>query len=320
LELSQIYAPVNDDLYKVEEAILSVSNVDFPWLAQILKHSLGAGGKRIRPALNLLCGKFFNYRLEYLTHMATAIELMHTATLIHDDAIDESDTRRTRPTVYKLWGTDTAILVGDYLFARAGVASSETQNIRAIKLFSETLMIISRGELNQGINSFNIHQSRDDYINRIFGKTASLFCLSTESGGILSQAPEAAIMALREYGFNLGIAFQIVDDILDFVATEAELGKPAGSDLSQGTFTLPAMMLNERYPEDNSVKTLFETRDKDCIKSAIEQIRSSSIVDDCYKIAREYCGQACQKIKEFPDTIYRQALMDLADFVVQRKS
>jgi geranylgeranyl pyrophosphate synthase len=320
LELSKIYAPVNDDLIKVEEAIMSVSNVDFPWLSQILKHSLGAGGKRIRPALNLLCGKFFNYRLELLTHMATAIELMHTATLIHDDAIDESDTRRNRFTVFKLWGTDTAILVGDYLFARAGVASSETQNLRAIKLFSETLMILSRGELNQGINSFNIHQSRDDYVKRIVGKTASLFCLSTESGGILSQAPENAIQSLREYGLNLGIAFQIVDDILDFVATEAELGKPAGSDLSQGTFTLPAMMLNERYPENNVIKTLFETRDKDCIKLAIEQIRSSSIVDDCYKIACEYCGQACKKINGFPDNIYRQALVDLADFVVQRKS
>jgi geranylgeranyl pyrophosphate synthase len=320
LELSQIYAPVNNDLIKVEEAIRSISSVDFPWLSQILKHSLGVGGKRIRPALNLLCGKFFNYRLEHLTHMAIAIELMHTATLIHDDAIDESDTRRNRPTVYKLWGTDTAILLGDYLFARAGVASSDTQNLRAIKLFSETLMIISRGELNQGINSFNLGQSREDYIRRIIGKTASLFCLSTESGGIISEAPENVIQSLKEYGLNLGIAFQIVDDILDFIATEAELGKPAGSDLSQGTYTLPAMMLNERFPKDNPVKTLFETKDKACIKLAIEQIRSSSIVDECYKIARDYCNKACQNIQDFPDNIYRQALMDLADFVVQRKS
>lgn len=319
MELSQIYAPVSDDLIKVEEAIKSVSNVDFPWLSQILKHSLGAGGKRIRPALTLLSGKFYNYQFEYLSAMATAIELMHTATLIHDDAIDKSDTRRGRPTIFKLWGTDAAVLLGDYLFAKAGVSSSETQNIRTIKLFSETLMIISRGELNQGINSYNIVQNREDYFQRIYGKTASLFCLSTESGGILSQAPESVICSLREYGYDLGMAFQIVDDILDFIATEAELGKPAGSDLLQGTFTLPAMMLNERYPNDNPVNNLFKTRDKKYISQAIEQIRDSSIVDECYKIAREYCYKACIQIKNLPDNIYRQTMNELADFVVTRK-
>jgi geranylgeranyl pyrophosphate synthase len=304
---------------KVEEAIKSVGNVDFPWLAKLLNHSLGAGGKRIRPALTLLSGKFYNYNLERLTFMATAIELMHTATLIHDDAIDESDMRRGRTTIYKLWGADAAVLLGDYLFAKAGVSVAETQNLRAIKFFSETLMTISRGELNQGINSFNINQTREDYIKRIFGKTASLFCLSTASGAIISESPEEVIHILKDYAYNMGIAFQIVDDILDFIGTEAELGKPAGSDLSQGTFTLPAMMLNERYPKDNPVKKLFETRNKSLIKTAIEQVRSSSIVDDSYKIARQYCDTARQNIQVLPATIYRQSLMDLADFVVERK-
>lgn len=319
MELSQIYAPVSDDLIKVEEVIKSVSDVDFIWLSQLLKHSLGAGGKRIRPALTLLCGKFYNYDLKYLSPMATAIELMHTATLVHDDAIDKSDMRRGRATIYKLWGTDAAVLLGDYLFAKAGVSSTETQNVRTIKLFSETLMIISRGELNQGINSFNIKQSREDYFQRIYGKTASLFCLSTESGAILSQAPEDIIQSLRQYGYHLGIAFQVVDDILDFIATEAELGKPAGSDLAQGTFTLPAMMLNERYPDNNPVKSLFETKDRTYIEMAIEQIRESSIVDDCYKVARQYCDNACLQIEQLPDSIYRQSLIKLADFVVTRK-
>ena len=129
--------------------------------------------------------------------MATSIELMHTATLIHDDAIDKSDMRRGRPTIYKLWGMDPAVLLGDYLFAKAGVTVSDTQSIRSIRLFSQTLMTISRGELNQAINSFNMNQTRDDYIQRIFGKTASLFCLATESGGILSQAPENVILMLK---------------------------------------------------------------------------------------------------------------------------
>jgi octaprenyl-diphosphate synthase len=320
LELSQIYAPINSDLIKVEDNIRSVSQVDFPWLAELLSHSLSAGGKRIRPALTLLCGKFYNYRFEPLMYMATSIELMHTATLIHDDAIDKSDMRRGRPTIYKLWGINPAVLLGDYLFAKAGVTVSDTQSIRTIRLFSQTLMIISRGELNQAINAFNVNQTRDDYIQRIFGKTASLFCLATESGGILSQAPEGSIQVLKNYGHNLGLAFQIVDDILDFIGTEEELGKPAGSDLAQGTLTLPAMLLNELYPQDNPIKSFFKDHQKiDEIGKAIEQIRHSSVVEDCYKVAKSYCDSACQQIKELPDNSIRRALTDLADFVVVRK-
>ncbi len=320
MELNQIYAPINQDLTKIEDSLKAVSQVDFQWLSQLLSHSLGAGGKRIRPALTLLCGKLYDYRLEYLLHMATAIELMHTATLIHDDAIDKSDTRRGRVTIYKLCGIEPAVLLGDYLFAKAGVEVSDTQSIRSIKLFSQTLMIISQGELNQAKNAFNINQSREDYLQRIYGKTASLFCLSTESGGILSNAPENAIQILKEYGKDLGLAFQIVDDILDFISSEAELGKPAGSDLAQGTFTLPAMLLNERYPQDNPVKKLFQYREKEVnIQKAIDQIRNSSIVDECYQFARSFCDYACRKIKELPESPSRNSLVDLADFVVERK-
>jgi geranylgeranyl pyrophosphate synthase len=319
MDLNQIYAPVSADLIKVDAAIRAVSEVNFPWLAEMLSHSLAVGGKRIRPALTLLSGQFYHYQFEYLMHMATAIELMHTATLIHDDAIDKSDMRRGRYTIYKLWGVDPAILLGDYLFAKAGVESSETRNVRTIRLFSQTLMTISRGELNQAINSFNIHQNRDDYIQRIFGKTASLFFLSTESGAVLSEAPEEKIQTLKDYGHDLGLAFQIVDDILDFIGTEKELGKPAGSDLAQGTLTLPAFLLNERYPQDNPVKRLFEDRKAtENIKLAIEQVRNSSIVKECYNVAREYCDNAIRNIKTMPDTSSRQALIDLADFVVQR--
>jgi octaprenyl-diphosphate synthase len=321
VELSKIYSSVGEDLAKVESALKAVSDVDFPWLSELLKQSLGAGGKRIRPALNLLAGHFYEYRFDYLLPMALSIELMHTATLIHDDAIDQSDTRRGRPTIYKLWGVDPAVLLGDYLFAKAGVSVSDTQNIRCIRTFSQTLMTISRGELNQAKNSFNILQTRDEYFQRIFSKTASLFCLATETGGILSLAPESSTQALKNYGRDLGIAFQVVDDILDFIGTEEELGKPAGSDLFQGTLTLPALILNERYPENNPVKNWFQNRDKSSnIELAIKQIRNSSIVDECYKIAQGYCDQACQQIWTLPDNPSRKAFLELAEFVVNRKN
>jgi octaprenyl-diphosphate synthase len=321
VELKEIYAVVNEDLARVEESLHTFSQVDFPWLAQLLNHSLGSGGKRIRPALTLLSGKFYNYRFQFLLPMALSIELMHTATLIHDDAIDKSDTRRGRTTIYKLWGVEPAVLLGDYLFAQAGVTVSDTQSLRCIRLFSQTLMTISQGELNQAKNAFNLSQTFEHYIQRIFSKTASLFCLATESGGILSEAPENATESLKNYGRNLGIAFQIVDDILDFIGTEAELGKPAGSDLTQGTLTLPAMLLNRRYPDDNPVKRLFQDHHKtENIKIAIEQVRNSSIVEECYQVARRYCDDACRNMRELPHLPGRWAMQELADFVVERRN
>jgi octaprenyl-diphosphate synthase len=321
LELTQIYAPVKEDLVKIEKELQEVTQVDFPWLAQLLSHSLGAGGKRIRPALTFLSGKLYSYRIEYLLHMALSIELMHTATLIHDDAIDKSDTRRGRTTIYKLWGIEPAVLLGDYLFAKAGVSVSETKSVRCIKLFSQTLMTISRGELNQAKNAYNLNQTKDNYFQRIYSKTASLFCLSTETGAILAEAPEKSVEVLRSYGHDLGIAFQIVDDILDFIGTEEELGKPAGSDLFQGTMTLPAMLLNERFPEDNPVKRLVSERSKtENIRLAIEQVRNSSIVEECYQVAKGYCDRACRALKTLPTSQSRDSLIELADFVVRRKN
>ena len=320
MELSTIYAPIQKDLVKVEHEIESVSKVDFSWLAELLHYSLSSGGKGIRPALTLLSGKFYHYNLSTLLPMATATELLHIATLVHDDAIDKSATRRGKPTLYKVWGEDKAVLLGDYLFAKAGELTATTQNLRAVKLFAQTLGTISTGELAQTFSAFNLEQTYEQYIQRISRKTAALFILATESGSVLSEAPEASIKILNEYGYNLGIAFQIVDDILDFIGSEKELGKPVGSDLAQGTLTLPAMLLLERFPADNPVKKIFQNRDKDKnIKLAIELVRNSSIIEECYRIASDYCAKACGNLNLLPDNASRQALKDLANYVVSRK-
>ncbi len=320
MSLSTIYHSVEKDLAKVEDCLRSVSQVDFPWLAELLDYSLKDGGKRIRPALSLLSGKFYKYDLNSLLPMATAVELMHNATLVHDDAIDKSTVRRGRPTVNTVWGEEIAILLGDYLFAKAGEFSTDTQNLRVVKLFTQTLKIISAGEINQAFNAFNLEQTREDYLQRISSKTASLFALSTESGAILSQAPEKAVRALREYGYNLGIAFQIVDDVLDYTSTAEEMGKPIGSDLAQGTLTLPAMLILEHYPEDNPVKRIFQNKDREeNIRLALELVRSSSITQECYQVVSEYCSRACQNLDLLPDNATRQALIDLADYITIRR-
>ena len=320
MQLSKIYKPIQEDLVKVEDSLRSVSKVDFTWLAELLGYSLKGGGKRIRPALTLLAGKFYDYNLDYLLPMATAVELLHTATLVHDDAIDNSLIRRGRPTINKVWGSEKAVLLGDYLFANAGELTTTTQNLRVVKLVAQTIMTISSGELNQAINAFNLEQTRQDYLQRISRKTASLFSLATESGAVLSQAPEKSIQILIDYGYNLGIAFQIVDDILDFVGTEEEIGKPVGSDLAQGTLTLPAILLLEYYPEDNPVKRLFHNEDKQKnIELAIELVRNSSIVEECYQVASDYCARACRNFNSLPDNESRQALIKLADYISKRK-
>ena len=318
--LSTIYEPIQEDLVKVEDRLRSVCEVDFPWLSKLLEHSLKSGGKRIRPALVLLSGKFYNYDLSYLLPMATAVEILHTATLVHDDAIDNSLVRRGRPTINKVWGEDKAILLGDYLLAKSEELVADTQNLRVIKLFAQTIMTISSGELNQAFSAFNLEQTRQQYLQRISGKTACLLSLATESGAILSQAPEKSVEALKGYGYNLGIAFQIVDDILDFIGTEEEMGKPIGSDLAQGTLTLPAILLLERYPEDNPVRRLFQNEDRQRnIELAMELVRNSSITQECYAVASDYCARACHNLSLLPDNASRRSLIKLADYVVKRR-
>jgi len=318
LELKHIYTPIQDDLYRVRDTLKSISRIEYEWLSEQLSHVVRETGKSIRPALTLLSGKSYEYNITYLLPMAVSVELMHTSTLVHDDAIDKALTRRGQATINSVWGNEIAVLMGDYLFAKAGEFVADTQTPRVIKLFSQTLGTISSGEIVQFRGSFNLNQKREDYFRRIYGKTASLFSLATQSGAILSQAPEESVTIIKEYGDNLGIAFQIVDDILDFISTEEAMGKPVGSDLTQGTLTLPGMMLMERYPDDNPVKRMFETRDKKNVAEAIEMVRNSTIIKDCYKIASEYCNKACQDLKSLPKTASRQSLFDLADYVIKQ--
>jgi geranylgeranyl pyrophosphate synthase len=318
LVLSQIYAPIQADLNKVKDTLTSIRRVDFSWLAAQLSHVVRGTGKGIRPALTLLSGKSFEYDLTYLLPMAVSVELMHTATLVHDDAIDKADTRRGQRTINNIWGDEIAILMGDYLFAKAGEFVADTQTPRVIKLFSQTLGTISSGEIVQWRGSYNAAQSREDYFHRIYGKTASLFSLSTQSGAILSKASEDAVAIMKEYGDNLGIAFQIVDDILDFTSTEEVMGKPVGSDLTQGTLTLPAMLAMERHPDDNPIRKFFDTRDKKYVAQAIQMVLNPDIINECYKVAGEHRDRACRHLKSLPKAGSRKSLTDLADYIIRQ--
>lgn len=320
MQLNEIYEPIKDDLAAVEEGLKSLGAGHSPWLGELLGYALKGGGKRLRPALAILAASFYDYNLPRIIPLAMSVELMHLATLVHDDTIDSSDMRWGRPTINKLWGMDKSVLLGDYLFAKSGELTASTENLRCIKLLPRTLMIITNGELAQAASAFNLNQTREHYYFRISSKTASLFVLAIESGAVLSKAPESSISILRDYGQHLGVAFQMVDDILDFIGTEQEMGKPVGSDLLQGTVTLPAMMLMERYPQDNPLKRLFESNDKQGhIARVIEMVRNSTIIQDCFDVAVEAQRKACHDLPKLPDVKARDVLRNLAEFIVSRR-
>jgi len=319
VNLSDIYKPVQHDLEKVEQSIEAASEASFPMLTELLKYALQSGGKRIRPALTLLSGKFYVYDLSLLVSMATSTELLHTATLVHDDIIDHSPVRRGKPTVSRTWGENSALLLGDYLFAKAGSLAANTGNMRVVKLFAQTLMTISGGEVKQAVFTLDVKEAREYYYSWISAKTACLFAMSTESGAILSQAPEEAIQALKNYGHYFGMAFQVVDDVLDFVGNEAEVGKPVGSDLSEGAITLPTILYMESHPDDTIVSSAIETRDAQAVMLAMDRIRNSHVVEQCLDVAADFSARACKVLDILPVNDSHKSLVGLAQYIVRRR-
>jgi len=312
---------VQQDLQEVERLLERVTTVEYPPLTLLLQHTLLNKGKRLRPALVLLAASFHNYRREVLLPTAAAVELLHTATLVHDDLIDNARSRRGSPTLNTLTSERATVLVGDYLFAQSAILAVTCQNIRAIQSFSRALATICDGELREVLTAGVLTNTKEDYYLRIESKTAALFSTATETGGILSDAPESACQALQEYGHSLGMAFQIVDDVLDFVGDEREMGKPVGNDLRQGTLTLPAIQLMEMYPHDNTLADLFgdPADGEEKVRRVVEMVVNSPAVERCYAEARRFVSQAQAALQPLPDNQYRRAMMELAEYVVGRR-
>lgn len=319
METPSLFQSIQEDLPEVERFIQTLAGVDSPWLAELLTYILRPGGKRLRPALTLLAGKFYNYDQERLLTMAAAVELLHTATLLHDDTIDRADVRRGVSTVNARWDGSVAVLAGDYLFAQSAVLAASTGNMRVVQLFARTLMTIVDGEMRQQKSAFVWNQTREEYFGRISRKTAALFSMATESGAVLSGAPEASILALISYGYNLGMAFQIIDDVLDFMGEEQEMGKPVGSDLLQGTVTLPALVFMELNPRDDSVRCMMENPgDNGHAARVIQAIRTSAAIPEAYRVAGNFCLKACSGLASLPSRGPVESLRNLADYIVKR--
>jgi geranylgeranyl pyrophosphate synthase len=323
LKVASVYGPVQDDLRLVEDTLDGIKHVEsFPALSKMLGAVLGGGGKRVRPAIALLAGKFGDYNVDLHVPLAASIELLHTATLVHDDVIDASPSRRGRPTANELFNNSAAVMLGDYMFAHAADLIARTDNTQVVRLFARTIMAIAGGELHQDMSAYEYSSDTLKYFGRIEGKTASLFATSAEGGGMVARCTAQEIDHLRAYGLNTGMAFQVVDDILDFAGDERELGKPIGSDLMQGTLTLPSLILMERYPEDNPIKKAFRTKKPktEHIVEAVNMVRNSDILEESYRVARDFRDRALASLRELPAVPARASLEEIAEYVLERRT
>ena len=313
-------SPVTEEIKLVEERMRAQADEHHPDLRAALEHLLAAGGKRVRPTLSLLVGNMLGAPLEKLINLGAAVELLHTATLVHDDLIDGSLLRRGTPTLNARWSPPATVLTGDFLFARAAKLAADTDHLPLMKQFSETLATIVNGELTQMFTSRGLI-SRDNYYKRIYAKTASLFEMTARAAAMVSPASDDTIEAMRDFGYQIGMAFQIVDDILDFNGDQNTVGKPLGSDLLNGLVTLPAIYFAEINPDDVDVLSLPQGgwTNNENMTRLVEKIRSSSCTKKAMVEAEQHIDRALARLESFEPCAERDALENLAKYIVDRK-
>lgn len=313
-------SPVTEELKLVEEKMRAQADDSHPDLRAALEHLLKAGGKRIRPTLGLLVGNMLDAPLEKIISLGAAVELLHTATLVHDDLIDGSLLRRGTPTLNARWSPPATVLTGDFIFARAAKLAAETDHLPAMKLFADTLSTIVNGELTQMFTSRGM-VDRENYYKRIYAKTASLFEMTGRAAAMVSPASEAVIESMRDFGYQIGMAFQIVDDILDFTGEQSAVGKPLGSDLHNGLVTLPGIYYAESNPEDPDVLSLPNGgwSNHENMTRLVENIRASNAAQRAMNEAEQHIDRALRCLESMPANGEREALENLAKYIVDRK-
>ncbi len=313
-------SPVQAQLQLVEERLHAQAADRHPDLRAALEQILAAGGKRIRPTLGLLVGYMLDAPEDRLITLGAAVELLHTATLVHDDLIDGSLLRRGMPTLNARWSPAATVLTGDFLFARAAKLAAETDHLPLMNLFAETLAVIVNGELNQMMSGRGV-VNRAGYYQRIYAKTASLFEMTSRAAAMISPAGEDTIEAMRKFGYEIGMAFQIVDDILDYTGEQTAMGKPIGSDLLSGLITLPAIYYAESWPLDEDVKSIQEGgwANHERMARLVESIRKTDAVKAAMDEANQHIENALSILDAFDPSPERDALENLAKFIVDRK-
>ena len=322
--LNDLVALVADGMARVNTTILSRTGSDVAMIPEVANHLIASGGKRLRPILTLACAQLCGYAgaTDGDVKLAASVEFMHTATLLHDDVVDEIDMRRGRVAARIKWGNEASVLVGDFLLGQAFRMMVEVGSLRALDILSAAATVIAEGEVMQLTNAKNLETDEAAYLAVIRGKTAELFAAACEVGPVLAGRPEAEQAAARSYGMNLGIAFQLIDDVLDYGGTSAELGKNVGDDFREGKITLPIVLAYRRASEGERGfwrRTLQQGEiGADDLETALDLLQRHGALEETVARAHHYGAEARAALDIFPDGPVKAALLGAVEFCVAR--
>ncbi|MGI9406907.1 MAG: polyprenyl synthetase family protein [Hyphomicrobiaceae bacterium] len=322
--LKPLLALVQSDMEQVNAIILDKARSDVQLIPKLARHLIDSGGKRLRPMMTIAAAQLCGYQGDGHIKLAASVEFMHTATLLHDDVVDDSDLRRGRKTARILWGNEASVLVGDFLLGQAFRMMVDVGSLHALDILSTAASVIAEGEVMQLAASKNMETTEDEYLTVIEAKTAALFAAAGEVGAAIAQRPKNEISALRSYGRNLGVAFQLIDDALDYAGDQVNLGKSIGDDFREGKITLPVVLSYRRGNDEEREfwkRTLQQgyIRDGD-LDHAIDLMTTHGAIDDTVKRARHYGSIARDALAIFPDVPQKTALLDVVSFCINRVS
>ncbi|GAB4297428.1 MAG: octaprenyl diphosphate synthase [Methylophaga sp.] len=320
MDIQSIYSLIQDDLASVDSLIQSRLQSDVALINQLGYYIINSGGKRLRPAIAILSARACGYQGEKHINLATIIEFIHTATLLHDDVVDNSDMRRGQETANNLWGNEASVLVGDFLYTRSFEMMVEMDSMRLMQILSRTTNIIAEGEVLQLLNCHDADTSEARYLEVIHHKTAKLFEAAGQLGAVICKAPEEIELAMARYAMHLGSAFQLVDDLLDYSQSSEAIGKNIGDDLAEGKPTLPLIYAMRQGDAQQTaiIREAIEKGERDRIEDIIRIINDTGAIDYTAGAARQEVAHAKAALEVLPETDYKQALLGLADFSVDR--
>ncbi len=314
-----MYSFLNSDIDIIEKMLEDTMQADSLLLRHASMHTLQAGGKRIRPVFVLLAGKFGNYDIEVLKNVAVALELIHMASLVHDDVIDDAEMRRGKPAIKTKWGNKVAMYTGDYILALSLETITNIKQPAVHKILANTIVEVCIGEIEQIKDKYRFDQNFRDYFRRIKRKTALLIATSCQLGAIAAGAKDDIHKKLFRFGYYVGMSYQIIDDVLDFTSTEKALGKPAGGDLLQGNITAPVLFAMDNQEIRAAIQTVNGNMNPEQIEKIITLIKQSGAIEKSMALSDLYLNKALSILSELPGNRAKKALQDTAKFIGKRK-
>lgn len=320
MDLTPIQSLVKTDFNQVDKLIDHCLQSEIPLIPQLAKHLIFSGGKRLRPLITLLSAKAFEYNGEAHLSLAATLELIHTATLLHDDVIDDSGLRRGEKTANTLWGNSASILVGDFLYSRAFQLMVKINNLQVLQSLADATSTLSQSEILQLVNCHKSELDEAQCLKIIAGKTGILFSIAAQHPAILAERSEAEITAMANYGLCLGIAFQLIDDTLDYTGSTLRIGKTKGDDLAEGKLTLPLIYALQQADTKQAqlIRAAISQGNREQLNDITRIIEASGAIDYTYTRAKEYIDKAKNSLQAIPSSNYRKALATLAEFAIKR--